>query len=206
MIKILNLRILLRSKTLKLISSKTFSFLCLQILQEVSQLLPEKERIQMLEAIHKINKEQRRGRRRQPYGKSATKSAIQILIMENSKIENYNYETYRPLVELSQLSSRDERHLQKPDLITSKPMNKSNDSLLGTCRIARNRQQDTSTGVIYNPAFYDAPITYFNQDATNPTYQPFLRLNADRQLELVELTPSSIDYHTKKRNDTLTKF
>lgn len=179
--------------------------LLLQILQEVSQLLPDKERIQMLEAIHKINKEQRRGRRRQPYGNSATKSAIQLLIMENSKRENYNCETYRPLVDLPQHSYKGER-LQKPDLITDKTLNKSNDSLLGTCRIARNRQQDISTGVIYNPAFYDAPITYFNQDATNPAYQPFLRLNADRQLELVELTPSSIDYHTKKRNDTLTKF
>uniref|UniRef100_A0A8D8VYG2 Mab-21-like HhH/H2TH-like domain-containing protein n=1 Tax=Cacopsylla melanoneura TaxID=428564 RepID=A0A8D8VYG2_9HEMI len=174
------------------------------ILQEVSQLLPDTERIQMLEAIHKINKEQRRGKRRQPFGNSATKSAIQVLIMENKQRENYKYETYRPLMEF-QLNDRDERHLEQPDLIASKSIRRTKDSLLGTCRIARNRQQNTSA-VVYNPAFYDAPITFFNQDATNPGYQPYLHLNADRQLELVELTPSSIDYHTKKRNATLTKF
>ncbi|KAI5753092.1 hypothetical protein M8J77_023393 [Diaphorina citri] len=175
------------------------------ILQEVSQLLPDNERIQMLEVIHKINKEQRRGRRRQPFGNSATKSAIQVLIMENSKRENCKYETYRPLMDMGQLNDKDERHLEKPDLIRNKSTKRTKDSLLGTCRVARNRQQNAS-GVVYNPAFYDAPITYLNQDATNPSYQPYLQLNADRQLELVELTPSSIDYHTKKRNDTLTKF
>lgn len=159
----------------------------------------------MLEVIHKINKEQRRGRRRQPFGNSATKSAIQVLIMENSKRENCKYETYRPLIDMAQLNDKDERHLEKPDLIRNKSTKRTKDSLLGTCRVARNRQQNAS-GVVYNPAFYDAPITYLNQDATNPSYQPYLQLNADRQLELVELTPSSIDYHTKKRNDTLTKF
>lgn len=59
---------------------------------------------------------------------------------------------------------------------------KLTETLLGTCRAARNRQ---SHPAVYNPAFFESPL-FFHESTTiqNPLSQPMLRLTSDNQLML----------------------
>ncbi|RZF48735.1 hypothetical protein LSTR_LSTR015475 [Laodelphax striatellus] len=98
--------------------------------------------------------------------------------------DNNGYATYRSLDELSTTTA--DRQLKAT--ADRSPDNQliGDNSLLGTCRLARSRQSVTASNVC-DMSFFDAPLAFWTADATklNPSRQPLLALTVDNRLTLL---------------------
>ncbi|CAH0381304.1 unnamed protein product [Bemisia tabaci] len=180
------------------------------ILQEVSLLLPEDQRHQILDDIHKISRERRRHKR--TCNERIKKNSATL--PRNLKPKGIDFEnaTYRSISELALLNEtvRKSLKMSKPKDHEVKTLNENNalrasflslyedlsksGTLLGTCRLARSR--NTENSFLYNPsAFYDAPPSFYENISNNlanyssrsrlycnPLSQPYLQLTPDKTL------------------------
>lgn len=173
-----------------LITLKKFS-----VLQEVSTLLPEDQRGQVLDDIQRVSKERRRARKTVG-GTIAGNSGMLI----NRKYNNlssdkrrrgaekkYHSEktlaTYRPTDEFFYRCAGVQSSSSETDVIDAMKHIKLTDTLLGTCREARSRQ---NLNAVCNPMFFERPpAQWFHHDTTNtlnPLSQPMLKLTSDNSL------------------------
>lgn len=72
----------------------------------------------------------------------------------------------------------------------------SGSSLMATVRTAR-RKQSMSATVVYNPAFYDAPVTVVPVATSNPAGQPYLRMTPENGFSLHQKPSDAADPETQ---------
>lgn len=166
----------------------------LQVLQEVSTLLPEDQRGQVLDDIQRVSKERRRARK--TVGVTLGGSGALINRKYSNLTDQYKrrraadkkYQsektlaTYRPTDEFF-FSGSMQGSSSEADVSDAMKHIKLTDTLLGTCRAARSRQ---NLNAVYNPVFFERPpAQWFHQDTTNtlnPLSQPMLKLTSDNSL------------------------
>lgn len=184
------------------------------MLQEVSTLLPEDQRGQVLDDIQRVSKERRRARK--TVGGSVAGGSGMLINRKYNNLSDkrrrgaekkYHSEktlaTYRPTDEFFYNCGSGGVGVQssssETDVSDALKHIKLTDTLLGTCREARSRQ---NLNAVYNPVFFERPpAQWFHQDTTNtlnPLSQPMLRLTSDNSLAfqpatdfITEMTSSS---------------
>jgi len=152
-----------------------------QVLQEMCSALPEDKRGSVLDDIRKISKERRRRRWQR------TDVSPRITTRPSAATsDDAPTGVYRSTSELSAVSATcgDETAASRDFLWTGDTFR---DNLMATVRTAR-RKQSVSATVVYNPAFYDAPVPYVSSSnrsaAANPARQPYLRMTPDNGFSL----------------------
>ncbi|XP_068082185.1 uncharacterized protein [Anabrus simplex] len=147
------------------------------VLQEVSALLPDSQRGQVLDAIQKISKETRRQRAR---GKAATLAGA---ISSTT--------TYRPMHELRPSAiPPDENSLLAAEREKAIQRLKGTNTLLGTCRAARKQHGNSPRLLIGGSGlFLDSPVLPpafrgYPTGPHDPSSVALLQLTEDRQLRL----------------------
>ncbi|XP_075237677.1 uncharacterized protein LOC142333936 [Lycorma delicatula] len=181
------------------------------VLQEISSVLPEDERAQILDDIQRVSREKRRAQRSLPHTtNSNNNNNNNSCSLANSNSNSYrsnnscnnnikpqkqlDIQSYKLVDEFKSSLSLDV-NLQSISDSDSAKINIDNDgvvnnlsninffgTLLGTCRAARSRQ---NLAAVCNPSFFDSPIFYQESVSVfNPSSQPFLKLTDDNQLTL----------------------
>lgn len=127
--------------------------------------LPEDKQGPVLDDIRKISKDRRRYR-----------GAARITTADDGLIG-----VYRSMSELSVEPAVVTTVADEDGANRSRP----GSSLMATVRAAR-RRQSMSTTVVYNPAFYEAPVAQPSADRLhdNPAGQPYLRMTAENGFSL----------------------
>lgn len=184
------------------------------MLQEVSTLLPEDQRGQVLDDIQRVSKERRRARK--AVGGSVVGGSGMLINRKYNNLtdkrrrrgaeKKYNSDktlaTYRPTDEFFRTYGGIQSSSSETDVSKAMKHIKLTDTLLGTCREARSRQ---NLNAVYNPVFFERPpAQWFHQDTAstlNPLSQPMLRLTADNSLafqppdRVNEMTSSSTSFN-----------
>ncbi|XP_025405104.1 uncharacterized protein LOC112679494 [Sipha flava] len=136
------------------------------VLQEMCAVLPEDKQGPVLDDIRKISKERRRRHR-------GTTRIVASAVRRSP--DDGLMGVYRSTSELSMDGGQ-----PTTDRFAAGPVDGTG-SLMATVRAAR-RKQSMSASVVYNPAFYDAPVAYAATD--NPAGQPYLCMTPENGFSL----------------------
>lgn len=165
-------------------------------------ILPEDKQGPVLDDIRKISKERRRHR---VSGGDRTPSTTGGAQLARWPADGLNG-VYRSTSELSATAGDDRVDCGSPPVAIV-----GCDGLMATVRATRRKQSITAT-VVYNPAFYDAPVAYaapHRTQAANPARQPYLRMTPDNGFSLQQrLPPSTVsaDAATHDGHQSATRF
>lgn len=146
-------------------------------------MLPEDKQGPVLDDIRKISKERRR------HWGTARIMAANVCPSAADGLTG----VYRSTSELSEAittSVNDESSGDRLANVQPRPADVDGGSLMATVRAARRRQSMSAT-VVYNPAFYDAPIASNGRSTvtavSNPAGQPYLRMTPENGFSLYQL-------------------
>lgn len=168
--------------TFKLISVR-YLFFGREVLQEMCSVLPEDKQGPVLDDIRKISKERRRHR---PDADRMNRTAA---VRSSAVTEGGLTGVYKSTSELSVVATctdgsgngQQQQQQQTTDFRLS-----TVGGLMATVRAAR-RKHSMSATVVYNPAFYDAPVSYDSPNrpsvhstvVNDPAYQPYLCMTTE---------------------------
>lgn len=181
-----------------------------KVLQEMCSVLPEDKQGPVLEDIRKISKE----RRRQRDGTVRVISAPAVGLTAATAVDGLTG-VYRSTSELScctvTAAAAAAGEHGSGDHPPSCPTAGAG-SLMATVRAARRKQSMSATTVVYNPAFYDAPVSYASPDersataANNPAGQPYLRMTPENGFSLHPVWRSAADASDTPAVDPVTQL
>lgn len=173
--------------------SNTRGIRCREVLQEMCSVLPEDKQGPVLDDIRKISKERRRHR--------GTTRIVASAVRRRSPDDDDNgglAGVYRSTSELFVDGGCGGRVLETA--ADRFPAVTAGSTLMATVRAAR-RKQSMSATVVYNPAFYDAPVAYAPANgpppaaaaatgvADNPAGQLYLRMTPENGFSLQSRPP-----------------